>query len=254
MARLHYIYMFLIMAIAMPQRTMAQVGEYRNRYSVGISGGYLMNTISFQPNVPQTMHGGLSFGLTGRYTTEKYFSTLCALQVELNVAQVGWKEDITTIDNTPVINPYTGENETYQRDITYLQLPIFAHLSWGREQRGVCAFVNLGPQVGFMLSEQTKQNYDVPYTNENFPDNFSNHIGRASQIVAQEDMPVENKLDFGIAFGAGIEWHINKVGRFNLEGRFYYGLGNIYGDSKRDYFGTSNHNTIYVKLGYLYDI
>lgn len=254
MSRIHYIYIFLTIVAAMPRMAMAQVGEYRNNFSVGVSGGYLMNTISFQPTVPQTMHGGISFGLTGRYTTEKYFSTLCAVQVELNVAQVGWKEDITTIDNTPVINPHTGVAEEYQRDITYLQLPIFAHLSWGREQRGVCAFINLGPQLGFMISDKGKQNYDMPYTKENFPENFSNHIGRASQVVAQETMPVENKLDYGIAFGAGIECHINKVGRFSLEGRYYYGLGNIYGDSKRDFFGTSNHNTIYVKLGYLYDI
>lgn len=254
MSHIRYILICLTIALAIPRTAMAQVGEYRNRYSVGVSGGYLLNTVTFQPTVPQTMHGGMSFGLTGRYTTEKYFSTLCAVQVELNVAQVGWQQDIVTIDNTPVINPYTGMAETYQRDITYFQLPIFAHLSWGYEQRGLCAFVNLGPQIGFMLSDKTKQNYDVPYTQENFPDEFSNHIGRASQVVAQETMPVENKFDFGIAFGAGIEWHINKVGRFSLEGRFYYGLGNIYGDSKRDYFGTSNHNTIYVKLGYLYDI
>ena len=67
-------------------------------------------------------------------------------------------------------------------------------------------------------------------------------------------MAVENKLDFGITFGAGLECHINKIGRFNLEGRFYYGLGNIYGDSKRDFFGTSNHTTITVKMAYLYDL
>ena len=36
--------------------------------------------------------------------------------------------------------------------------------------------------------------------------------------------------------------------------RYYYGLGNIYGDSKRDYFGSSNFGTITIKLTYLFDI
>jgi hypothetical protein len=67
-------------------------------------------------------------------------------------------------------------------------------------------------------------------------------------------MPVEKKIDYGITFGAGVEATFNHVGRFDLEGRFYYGLGNIYGDSKKDYFGASNHTTVYIKLSYFYDL
>ena len=59
---------------------------------------------------------------------------------------------------------------------------------------------------------------------------------------------------YGSATGAGIEFANPKVGRFLLEGRYYYGLGNIYGDSKRDYFGSSNFGTITIKLTYLFDI
>jgi hypothetical protein len=39
-----------------------------------------------------------------------------------------------------------------------------------------------------------------------------------------------------------------------LEGRYYYGLGDFYGNSKRDYFGRSNFSNIIVKLTYLFDI
>ena len=67
-------------------------------------------------------------------------------------------------------------------------------------------------------------------------------------------MAVENKFDFGIVAGLGMEYSIPHVGHFLLEGRYYYGLGNIYGDSKRDYFGKSNHSNIVVKLSYLFDI
>lgn len=238
----------------------AQVGEYRNRFSVGAGAGYALNRMTFQPEVMQHTHGGLSLGITGRYTAEKYFSTLCAVQAEVNITQLGWKEKLQTIDGAPVINPETNEAEHYQRDITYIQIPVFAHLSWGKEHRGVNAFVNLGPQIGFMIGEKTDCNYTTPFTSKIFPRDgeqevkWSSKTGRASYLIEQESMPVENKLDFGIALGAGIEADIKHVGRFNLEGRYYYGLGNIYGDSKRDFFGKSSHSTIYIRLSYLRDI
>jgi hypothetical protein len=67
-------------------------------------------------------------------------------------------------------------------------------------------------------------------------------------------MSIKNKFDYGIAAGLGLEYSIPRVGHFLLEGRYYYGLGNIFGDSKRDYFSKSNYGNIYVKLTYLMDI
>ena len=46
----------------------------------------------------------------------------------------------------------------------------------------------------------------------------------------------------------------DKEGHFLLEGRYYYGLGNIYGDTKRDYFAKSNLGAIIIKMSYLFDI
>ena len=73
-------------------------------------------------------------------------------------------------------------------------------------------------------------------------------------VVAQDTMAVENKLDYGIALGLGAEYSIPKVGHFLAEARYYYGLGNIYGSSKRDYFGKSNYGQIVFKVSYLFDI
>ena len=67
-------------------------------------------------------------------------------------------------------------------------------------------------------------------------------------------MAVENKVDYGISAGLGLEFSHPKVGHFLLEGRYYYGLGNLYGNSKRDYFAISNQQTIMVKLSYLFDV
>ncbi len=53
-------------------------------------------------------------------------------------------------------------------------------------------------------------------------------------------------------------WVLNtafrKWGHFLAEARYYYGLGNIYGSSKRDYFGKSNYGQIVFKVSYLFDI
>ena len=52
----------------------------------------------------------------------------------------------------------------------------------------------------------------------------------------------------------GLEFSHPKVGHFLIEGRYYYGLGDLYGNSKRDYFARSNLSNIVIKLSYLFDI
>lgn len=234
-----------LLLLLLPLGVVAQIGEHRNTLSVGVSGGYNLTTVRFTPKVVQSMKGGLTGGLAMRYTVEKYFSTIASIAAEVNYGQMGWKEDIRDLNDQPVINAVTGVAEQYERTINYIQVPIMAHLAWGRENRGVNFFVNAGPQFGVYLSESTKSNFD--WDKRNMAD-------RANSICAQDTMAVENKFDYGIAAGAGIEVAHPKVGRFLLEGRYYYGLGNIYGDSKRDYFGSSNFGTITIKLTYLFDI
>mgnify|MGYP002678679447 CR=1 FL=1 len=158
----------------------AQIGQHRNDLSIGVNGGYMLSNIGFTPKVNQKMLGGITGGVSFRYVCEKYFSTICSVQAEVNYAQTGWKEDILNLNDEPVINPQTG--------------------------------------------------------------------------MAEETMPIENKFDYGIAAGLGMEYSHRKAGHFQIEGRYYYGLGNIYGDSKKDYFGKSNHGNIVMKLTYLFDL
>ena len=76
----------------------------------------------------------------------------------------------------------------------------------------------------------------------------------AQKEAVQDSLEIENKFDYGIAGGIGLEYSHPKIGHFLLEGRYYYGLGDIFGNSKRDYFGRSNNGSIIVKLTYLFDI
>lgn len=241
------VFFITLVGLVLPMVCRAQIGEHRSELSVGVNGGYALSNVGFNPEIPQGMHGGLTGGLTVRYTCEKYFKSVCALVGEVNITQMGWKEDILTVEDQPVINHVTGLPEEYQRTLTYVQVPLFARLGWGRERKGFQFFFQVGPQVGFFLNDKVKSNF-------NFSDrNVSDRVG-ALRDAAQDSLDIERKFDYGIAGGLGIEYSHPKIGHFLLEGRYYYGLGDIFGNSKRDYFGRSNNGSIIVKLTYLFDI
>lgn len=235
----------LLLCCFVTSSAFAQIGEHRNDLSIGLNGGYQLSNVGFVPRVSQGLLGGITGGLTARYVCEKYFNTICSVQGEVNFAQAGWKESILDDADQPVINEVSGLSEEYSRTINYVQVPIFAHLAWGREQRGAQFFFQLGPQFGYYLSESTKSNF-------NWEDR--NMYDRVNPVCAQDTMAVEHKFDYGIAVGAGLEYSLPHVGHFQLEARYYYGLGNIYGDTKRDYFAKSNLGSIVVKLAWLFDI
>jgi len=225
----------------------SQIGEFRSDLSLGVNGGYVMSSVGFNPEIPQKMHGGITGGLTVRYSCEKYFKSICALVGEVNFTQMGWKEDILTADDMPVINKVTGLPEEFQRELTYVQIPIFARLGWGRERKGFQFFFQVGPQVGFFLNDKITSNFNYDERNT------SDRVG-VQRDATQDTLAIKNKFDYGVAGGLGLEFSHPKVGHFLLEGRYYYGLGDIYGNSKRDYFGRSNNSAIVVKLTYLFDI
>ena len=237
-----------IILFLMPMMLHAQVGDYRTDLAIGGSAGYVMSNVGFVPDVPQGLLPGYTAGLSVRYTCEKYFSSICSILGEVNVTQTGWKEDIRDADNNPVYYADDIANASplsYERKITYVQIPFLARLGWGRERKGLQAFIQAGPQIGVYLSESTKTNIMLGRELAN---------KRASQVVAQDTMAVQNKFDYGIAAGGGIELSIPKVGHFILEGRYYYGLGNVFKNSKSDYFGKSNYGQIIIKATYLFDI
>ena len=203
----------------------AQIEQPRHILEFGVAGGMNLNKMEFQPTVRQTYLNGMNGGVSLRYTSEKYFSMICAAQVEVNFAQRGWKEDF---------DDETGNG--YSRTLNYVEVPLLAHLSWGKEERGFQFFVNMGPQFGFFIGEEEK------YTGNWHPQE------RPISINPIYGKVVENKFDYGIAGGLGVELKTN-AGNFFLEGRYYYGLSDIFGNSKTDDFGRSANQTISIRLG-----
>lgn len=228
----------LAFCLTMAATVQAQVGERRDNIALGASGGVALNTIAFDPTIKQTMHVGYTAGVVARFTSEKYFKALCSLQLELNYTQLGWKENVLNAQSQPL-------PDTYRRDLHYLQLPMLARLAWGREKRGVMGYVLAGPQIGWCLGEQTEQSA-FTMNEEGVPD-------RPNGLYAQYGMSIDKKFDYGITGGLGMEIN-TRVGHFCIEGRYYYGLSDIYKNSKKDVFSRSNHGTIIAKISYLIDI
>ena len=223
-----------LLCILLGTASFAQVGKLRSNLAVGFNGGYNLSKVDFSPTIMQNLHPGRTGGLTLRYTTEKYFSLICAAQLEVNFAQRGWDE---MIDD--------GSNNTYSRTTNYVEIPFLAHIGWGKEERGLQFFINAGPQLGFYLSDSEHYGFT-----EEYPWDISK---RPNNIIEQYGREIENTLEYGIAGGAGLELKTG-IGNFIIEGRYFFGLSDMFGNSKADPFGRSANTTITAKISYLIDI
>ena len=218
------IFALLVCACILPLH--AQVGEQRHNFAVGVNGGINLNSVSFSPSVKQKNLMGINGGVTARYISEKYFSMICGAQIELNFSQHGWDE---YYEDYPTLS--------YTRTMNYVEIPFLAHLAFGKDalNRGVKVFFNAGPQIGFFLGDNEKINWTTSTTRP------------------EHGKEVENKFDYGITAGAGLEVSTG-IGHFLLEGRYYMGLSDFYKNSKRDFFERSAHSFIGIRLSYLIDI
>lgn len=217
----------------------AQIGDYRNDLCVGVSAGVTMNKMGFDPIVSQQYHTAPTVGLTLRYTSEKFLTAYCALQVELNYARLGWTEDVLDRNSQPL-------PDTFKRNLDYLQLPFLARLAWGKEHRGMMFYFLVGPQIGYCIAESSERSAQWTLNVAGNPD-------RPNNLYAQYTLPVKHKFDYGITGGVGVELN-TKLGHFLLEGRYYYGLSDVFGNAKKDVFSRSNHGAIVAKLSYLFDV
>jgi hypothetical protein len=217
----------------------AQIGDYRNDLCIGVSAGVTMNKMGFDPIVSQQYHTTPTVGLTLRYTSEKFLTAYCALQVELNYARLGWTEDVLDRNSQPL-------PDTFKRNLDYLQLPFLARLAWGKEHRGMMFYFLVGPQIGYCIAESSERSAQWTLNAAGNPD-------RPNDLYAQYTLPVKHKFDYGITGGVGVELN-TKLGHFLLEGRYYYGLSDVFGNAKKDVFSRSNHGAIVAKLSYLFDV
>ena len=208
---------------------MAQT-HYEGSISIGGKAGATLSRAQFNPSVPQSLLPGMIFGGSFRYIEERHFGLI----LELNVEQRGWKE------------LYENTDFHYQRRLNYVQIPMLTHIFFGSER--VRGFFNAGPEIGYMIAHSTSANFD--YANyasiEGFPVNNRHN--------EQLNLDIHSKFDYGISAGLGMEVGIGPRNAVSLEGRFYYGLRDVFRNHKKDPFSGSSGMSIMVTLGYNYRI
>jgi hypothetical protein len=204
--------------------TVRAQGTFRREWAAGISGGMTYAQTPFSPKVRQSIYRGYTAGVTLRWITEKNLG----LQLEVNYKQQGWNENFENADD--------GQDYSalyYRRRMNYVDIPFFTHIRFGNEQMSF--FVNLGPQIGFLLHEKTEENLNG---------------AEPQRINAQHGMPAEKSFEWGIGGGPGVELRTG-IGCFLLEGRYYYALSDFYGTRRQDPFSKASAQVISVKLSYL---
>ena len=207
---------FLFLLVFCSLSVFTQTNDFQPEWAFGVNGGTTFSQVRFTPKVPQESLMQYSGGITARYVSENHFG----IQVELNYSQRGWKD----LTDEVYLNKY-------ERSLTYLELPLMTHLYFNMGKRARLVF-NLGPQIAWNLNESTS-------LEEN-----------GSDWMEYYNLSVQRKFDYGIKGCAGIEIRTG-VGSFILDGRYYFGLSDVFNNTKKDPFASSANQVIGVNLTYL---
>lgn len=216
-------YILFLFLLAISSTLVAQPRLRHPELYIGAHAGVMASSITFKPTVkgidllqsPLSINGGLVV----RYAAHK----VCALQLELNYMQRGWREMLPATATSPAVD--------YRRQLDYIQLPLLMHLAFGNKFRG---FLNLGPQIGYCFR-------DTEY-------------GTKNPLYTHHYLPIQQPFDWGLAGGLGMYYRTNKIGTFQLEARFNYSLGSVFNNRITDYFTSANPMNLSINFAYLWEI
>jgi len=187
---------------------------------LGLHGGVTASTVMFNPGVanmtPITnacVLGG-NGGLVFRYARHKF----CGVQVELNYMHRGWAEK--------------NDEGSYSRELHYIELPLLMNVSFGSERwRGI---FNFGPQIGYCVKDNG---------------------GTGSQLNSNTThyQPITHPFDWGLAAGLGFYYRSRNAGLYQLEARFDFSLGGLFGTAPIDYFSMANPMDLSLNLAWMWE-
>ncbi len=203
----------------------AQTSKQSLRVQVGVAGGVSANKVLFNPAVDQKLLLAPSSGLIVRVNEESTGTLKVGLQAEASYIRLGWEEKF---DKKP--------DNAYRRTFDCVTIPLLTHIKI--RQRGLYAFLNLGPQFGFIIAEKTvKQGSDFT---------------ELQQRRYAEGL--HGRFEWGLAGGPGFGFDAGRLGAFELEGRLYYGFHDLLNNRQQDPHGRSSNLTLGVKLNYLFGL
>ena len=209
----------------------AQKQTFPTELYIGAGGGGVAANMSFVPSIPQKIIYSYQGGIAAKYVTEKHLGLL----TEVNLTRKGWHEEFDAEQE---------EEFAYERALTYIDVPFMTHVYFGNKTRFV---FNAGPQISLLIGENARMSQalsdDVEARKAAAPDA---PIG--VQYAPRSEM---KRVDYGLIGGMGLELR-TAIGLFDLEGRYYFGLGDIFTSRRSDkaYFTRSAHRVIMAKLTY----
>ena len=156
-----------------------------------------------------------------QYLTEKNFG----LQVEFNYVQRGWEERPR--------DALTGERAAtrfYRVNLDYAEVPVLAHGYFGK--RNLRLFLNAGVYLAYLLNDDTER---------------ANVLDEDITLFYEEQ--IQNTTDFGVRGGGGVEV-VTKVGMFQAEGSYSFGLNSIMDKNVRQIPNIVQNSTVAITLGY----
>lgn len=211
----------------------AQKQTFKPELYLGAGGGTLFSKVDFAPGVPVAFRQGVYGGVSAKFISEKHLGVV----MEVNLAQRGWKEDFDP-----------SSDFSYSRTLNYVDVPFLWHVYIGDKTQFI---LNIGPKLSFLVGD-----------NEIMSQALSDDLD--ARRAANPDMKIGmqykemsdlKKVDYGLMGGIGMAFKTG-IGDFNLEGRYYFGLGDIFPASNQQneddsaYFSRSASRVFEAKLTY----
>ena len=224
----HFILALIISFISITS-LYSQKKVFDNELYIGVGGGAYASSVDFVPSIPQNQKIDFFGGVSAKYITQNHLGLI----IEANYSRRGWEEE------------YDSESDfSYSRTLNYLEVPFMTHIYFGDKARFI---INVGPQISFLLNDKQSMSSALASDVE-----ARQAIDRDARIGVQYSPFSElNRFDYGIVGGVGMTLQTG-IGNFDLEGRYYFGLGDVFESrrSKNSYFGRSAHRLIEAKLTY----
>ena len=205
----------------------AQKIKFKPEFYLGVGGGPVFSKVDFSPKVAQNYKNGYYGGISAKYISEKNLGLI----LELNYTQLGWAEAYAD-------NP----NYSYTRTLNYIEMPLMTHIYAGNKVRFI---LNIGPQFGFLLGSSA----DMSQALADYVATQKSAAGVGESIPEVRYDDADKKIDYGITAGTGLQFKTG-IGDFDLEGRYYFGLGDVFNNTVSDYYSRSAHRVFEAKLTY----
>lgn len=202
---------------------------FKGEFYLGAGVGGIFSKVDFVPGISLNNKQGFNGGISAKYVSENHLGVIA----ELNYAQRGWEEKFDT-----------STGFSYSRTLNYIELPFMTHVFFGDKVRFI---FNAGPQISLLMGDSEKMSQALS-------DNLA--ARKAADPDARIGMQYKGEYDlkpieYGLIGGLGMEFRTG-IGYFDLEGRYYFGLGDIFTSrrSENAYFSRSAFRVIEVKLTY----